>query len=687
VANGDCYHHNSGVHSFMTTSSQMNLFLYYNNLSDGIASQNNCCSTSIFLFNDNDFPSNMYLFNNVIIQDCSGSAAPAINYGSSSVTTNNTNWVANNTFIGCPTTSGNTWTWQFSGGLIAMQNNLNQGFGQYVKVNANAVTAGFGTIDYNAYGVKGLNGNAPWQCGTTGEGTFAGWQTCDTTTPDAHGFTTTNANIQTVFPYQPNAGSPLQGTGHNLTSTYCATVVQLCTDRNGLTRPATAAWDIGAAQSTGTPIPGVPTSLTAAVTGSNVGLNWTPSTGTVVNYAVFRSTTNGGPYTQIATPTAPSYTDSNLAAGIYYYVVQACNASGCSANSTQVSATVQSQVTVPGVPANLVATVSNNTQANLTWSASSGTPVNYKVFRGTSSSGPFTLLATVTALMYSDVGLANGTYWYTVQGCNTAGCSTNATPASVTIATAPAANVAPSMLAFGNTVIGVTAAAQTVTLTSTGTASLTYSSATISGANAADYSIASTTCSPGTMAIGALCTFNITFTPSAAGTRSASLVVTTNDPTGPDSVSLSGNGIVGITVNPTSLSFGSQFLNKTSNALSVTFTNLSGSTVTFSSVALSVGTQYTISANACTGTLTTGSHCVTSVTFTPTSQGNKADTLTYTFTGPSGSPITVGISGVGKKHGVLKVGAGVSYHVPPSIELIKTVLRPWQPVEETVILF
>ena len=250
---GDCFHHNSGVHSYMNTSSQMNLFLYYNNLSDGIASAGACCSTSIFLFNDSDFPSNQYVFNNVIIQDCQGSNAPAINLGSGTVTGNTTNLVANNDFVGCATTSGNTWAWQLSGAQINMQNNLNQGFGQFIKVNASATTA-FGTIDYNWYGPRGHNGNAPWQCGPTGKGTFAAWRTCGTTTPDAHGNTTANAKVSTSLPYTPNAGSPLIGVGNNLTTTYCGTVVQLCTDRNGRTRPATGNWDVGAAQSTGTPI-------------------------------------------------------------------------------------------------------------------------------------------------------------------------------------------------------------------------------------------------------------------------------------------------------------------------------------------------------------------------------------------------------------------------------------------------
>ena len=657
VTAGDCYHHNSGVHSFMPTSSQMTLWLDYNNLSDGVASINHCCSTSIFLFNDADFPSNTYHFNNVIIQDCQGSNAPAFNYGSSTVTGNTTNLVANNTLIGCPTTAGNTWAFQLNGTLVSLENNLNQGFGQYINANASA-TAALGTIDYNAYGPKGINGNSPWQCGTTGEGNLAAWQTCDTTHPDAHGFVTANANIETSIPFQPNAGSPLQGTGANLTSAYCGTVPQLCNDRNGLSRPATAAWDIGAAQSTGTPVPGVPTGLATSVTNANVNLTWTAASGTVVSYTVSRGVASGGPYTVIASGVATTtYTDTNLAANTYYYVVQACNASGCGANSTQASAVVPPQVSVPSAPTNLVATVADNTTVNLTWTMSTGTPDNYKVFRGPASSGPFTLLATVTSLAYSDVGLANGTYWYAVQGCNTAGCSANSTAASATISTAPAINVSPGSIAFNNTVVGNTSGASIETVSSTGTANLVLASSsqvTITGTNSGDFTITADTCTASlSMAPGTFCQITITASPSAAGVRTASLNIASSLPI--VSVPLTVTGIIGVTVTPTSLTFGNLFPGQSSSPQTITVSNASGSTITFGSLHLTTGTQYSLG-GTCTssGTLATGATCTITVTFSPTSIGVKTDTVNIPWTGTAGSPLTVTVTGTANRHKVKK---------------------------------
>jgi fibronectin type 3 domain-containing protein len=55
---------------------------------------------------------------------------------------------------------------------------------------------------------------------------------------------------------------------------------------------------------------------------------------------VKRSTSNGGPYTNIAFTTQTNYVDLGLTNGTtYYYVVTATNGAGASANSTQVSAT------------------------------------------------------------------------------------------------------------------------------------------------------------------------------------------------------------------------------------------------------------------------------------------------------------------------------------------------------------
>ena len=85
--------------------------------------------------------------------------------------------------------------------------------------------------------------------------------------------------------------------------------------------------------------PSTPTNLQATPGNAQVSLTWSASTG-ATSYNVKRSTTSGGPYTQMASPTTTSFTDTGLTNGTtYYYVVSAVNATGQSANSNQVSAT------------------------------------------------------------------------------------------------------------------------------------------------------------------------------------------------------------------------------------------------------------------------------------------------------------------------------------------------------------
>jgi hypothetical protein len=83
--------------------------------------------------------------------------------------------------------------------------------------------------------------------------------------------------------------------------------------------------------------PAAPT-LSGSVSGSTVNLSWTTVSGATA-YHVLRSTTSGGPYTQIASVTTTTFADTGLANGTYFYVVRAFNACE-SANSNEVSETV-----------------------------------------------------------------------------------------------------------------------------------------------------------------------------------------------------------------------------------------------------------------------------------------------------------------------------------------------------------
>ncbi len=153
-----------------------------------------------------------------------------------------------------------------------------------------------------------------------------------------------------------------------------------------------------------------------------------------------RATTSGGPYTQVSAPTSTTSTDTSLTNGTtYYYVVSAVNSAGESPNSAQVSAkpTTTAASAAPTAPANL-STTAGNTQASLTWSASSGA-TSYNVKRSTSNGGPYTQVGAPTSTSYTDSSLTNGTtYYYVVSAVNSIGESANSAQASVTPAVATA---------------------------------------------------------------------------------------------------------------------------------------------------------------------------------------------------------------------------------------------------------
>jgi hypothetical protein len=146
---------------------------------------------------------------------------------------------------------------------------------------------------------------------------------------------------------------------------------------------------------------------------------------------VKRATVRGGPYTQVASPTANSDIDTSLTNGTpYYYVVSALNANGESANSSEASATPTGP-TPPAVPTGLAATAANQ-QISLTWNASSGA-TSYHVKRATVSGGPYTQVAAPTANSDTDTGLINGTaYYYVVSALNANGESANSSEVSAT---------------------------------------------------------------------------------------------------------------------------------------------------------------------------------------------------------------------------------------------------------------
>jgi hypothetical protein len=105
---------------------------------------------------------------------------------------------------------------------------------------------------------------------------------------------------------------------------------------------------------------------------------------------------------------------------------------------------------------------------------------------------------------------------------------------------APSVKLSTTSIAFTSITHGTTSAFQTVTLTNSGNATLTFASITLSGANPADFEELNT-CGA-TLAPAANCLVYVAFKPAAAAAYKATLSIGDDGASSPQSVTLSGTG-------------------------------------------------------------------------------------------------------------------------------------------------
>lgn len=188
-----------------------------------------------------------------------------------------------------------------------------------------------------------------------------------------------------------------------------------------------------------TTAPTAPGNLTASLTGTTANLSWAASTDNV-GVTGYRVTRNGSAV--VGTVVGTTFANSGLAAGTYSYTVRAVDAAGnLSLASTSVSVTVPqppaTDVTAPTVPTGLVTTVVGST-VGVSWNLSTDDTAvaGYRLTRNGVVRG------TTTDTTFQDLGLAAGTYTYTVVAFDAAG---NTSGASASVAAAVAA---PETLGF-----------------------------------------------------------------------------------------------------------------------------------------------------------------------------------------------------------------------------------------------
>jgi len=208
----------------------------------------------------------------------------------------------------------------------------------------------------------------------------------------------------------------------------------------------------------------------------------------------------------------------------------------------------------------------------------------------------------------------------------------------------PGITLSATSLSFGAQQVATQSAVQTITVTSSGNAPVTFGSPAVSG----DFA-ETDTCAGQTLAVNATCTMSVVFAPTATGARSGLLTVYANVNGGQATVALSGVGTAAadITLNPLALSFGATIVNQSAAAQTITLNNTGGTTATLQSPVITG--DFSISANTCGATLGASTACAISVVFTPTASGNRVGTVsvTDTSTGVTGTQ-TAQLTGVGE---------------------------------------
>ncbi len=163
--------------------------------------------------------------------------------------------------------------------------------------------------------------------------------------------------------------------------------------------------------------PTTPPTLNGGGTSTNgvYALNWSASPGATV-YNLLENI-NGAGWNAVQYSAAQSWSTSGRANGTYYYLVQGCNASGCTNWSNQVAVTVSNVPPTPPRPTASVHVVNTiKRTVRVDWAAQPYA-TRYELTENN------VLVANDSALFYSHLQEAGSRLTYAVRACNAVGCS------------------------------------------------------------------------------------------------------------------------------------------------------------------------------------------------------------------------------------------------------------------------
>src|SRR5216683_2229598 len=320
---------------------------------------------------------------------------------------------------------------------------------------------------------------------------------------------------------------------------------------------------------------------------------------------------------------------------------------------TSVTLAASNAVTITGTNAGdfaIVAATGTNCANGLVVAATNGTCVIGVTFKPTATGAR-------TATLQANDDATPGTQSVTLNGTGTA----------------PTAGVAPTNIPFGNQRKGTTSAGTDVTVSNTGTDTLNIASIALGGTNPTQFVLGApssgTACSiaAGTaVAAASNCKFSVKFAPTATGAQAANVTVTdvSSGTAGTtQTVTLTGTGTLPqASAAPNPLAFGNQRKGTTSAALTVTLTNTGTDTLNLAAAnavvisganagdfAIVAGTTTCKNSTTVSPAPGPGNSCVINVTFTPSTTGAEAATLTITDDsgGVAGTTQAVSLTGTG----------------------------------------
>ena len=211
-------------------------------------------------------------------------------------------------------------------------------------------------------------------------------------------------------------------------------------------------------------------------------------------------------------------------------------------------------------------------------------------------------------------------------------------PLSGTGTNAPTVSLTPASMTFSTQVINTTSAPQTATLTNTGTVPVNILSIVASAP------FAETNNCPHRLVKS--CQIKVTFTPTSGGPANGMLSVTDDAVGSPQTVTLSGTGTV-VQLAPISVNFGDQTVGTTSQPVPIQLNNLGTTTLSISQITITgTDAEDFNQTNNCGSSVPAGGSCTITVTFTPTTTGQRSAAVSVSDDG-GGSPQMVPLTGTG----------------------------------------